>query len=362
MSIRKNKYGVWQIDFTTPSGQRIRSSSGTTDKRLAQELHDKLKAESYKVERLNKQPERTVEEALIRFLEDAEHQKDLETKIHHAQYWRDRIGHKNLSSLTSDDIYNNLPTHKRTGERLSPSTQNRYRTSIMRALNLAKQAGWVDASPYLAKNDEPKKRVRWITQEEADRLLDNLNLEWMREICSFALITGARMTEILSMTWDKIDFPRSIAIVTGDVAKSGRARALPLPRNAINFLRQKEAKRISQYVFHRGKGKMISDIDREDFKRALQRAGISDFRFHDLRHTWASWHVQSGTPLMVLKELGGWETIEMVQKYAHLNAGHLLQYANHVKVTSKLSFSATNSDFLDEEDLYFDTNKKAVSY
>ena len=232
----------------------------------------------------------------------------------------------------------------------------------MRALNLAKQAGWVDAIPYLAKNDEPKKRVRWITQEEADRLLDNLNLEWMREICSFALITGARMTEILSMTWDKIDFPRSIAIVTGDVAKSGRARALPLPRNAINFLRQKEAKRISQYVFHRGKGKMISDIDREDFKRALQRAGISDFRFHDLRHTWASWHVQSGTPLMVLKELGGWETIEMVQKYAHLNAGHLLQYANHVKVTSKLSFSAVNSDFLGEEEKYSDTNKKVVSY
>lgn len=52
----------------------------------------------------------------------------------------------------------------------------------------------------------------------------------------------------------------------------------------------------------------------------------------------------------------------MVQKYAHLNAGHLLQYANHVKVTSKLTFSATNSDSQNEEDLCFDTNKKAVSY
>ena len=64
-----------------------------------------------------------MEDALIRFLEDVEHQKDLETKIHHAQYWRDRIGHKNLSSLTSDDIYNNLPTHKRTGETIAIYTK-----------------------------------------------------------------------------------------------------------------------------------------------------------------------------------------------------------------------------------------------
>jgi len=53
-------------------------------------------------------------------------------------------------------------------------------------------------------------------------------------------------------------------------------------------------------------------------------------RFHDLRHPWASWHVQAGTPLFVLTELGGWETLEMVKKYAHLNAGHLAEYANNV--------------------------------
>lgn len=62
------------------------------------------------------------------------------------------------------------------------------------------------------------------------------------------------------------------------------------------------------------------------WKKALERAGIRDFRWHDLHHTWASWHVQRGTPLQVLKELGGWETMEMVQRYAHLSADHLAQW------------------------------------
>ena len=64
-------------------------------------------------------------------------------------------------------------------------------------------------SRILPKNDEPKKRVRWITQDEANRFLDSLNLEWMREVCSFALLTGARMSKILTLTWDKIRFFRA---------------------------------------------------------------------------------------------------------------------------------------------------------
>ncbi|PJG81932.1 tyrosine-type recombinase/integrase [Caviibacterium pharyngocola] len=363
MPIRKNKYGIWQIDITTPTGERIRCSSKTTVKQEAQHLHDKLKLEAWQIAKLNKKPEKTVEQALIRFLEEAETQKNLDTKIRHAQYWRNAIGHKLLSSLTSDDIRNNLPTHiTATGKKLSPSTQNRYRTSIMRALNLAKQAGWVDSVPYIPKNAESKKRIRWITQVEASNLLSNLNLNWMKDVCTFALMTGARMSEILTMTWDKINFANNLALVTGDIAKSGRPRALPLGDDAIRFLRQKERLKISNYVFHRGKGKLLTDIDREDFKRALARSNIQDFRFHDLRHTWASWHVQNGTPLMVLKELGGWETIEMVQKYAHLNASHLLTYANQVKFSSKSIFDTSamiaEKDTLEE----ISENKKAVSY
>jgi integrase len=74
----------------------------------------------------------------------------------------------------------------------------------------------------------------------------------------------------------------------------------------------------------------ISQIDADMFQRACAAIGIKDFHFHDLRHTWASWHAQGGTPLMVLKELGGWERIEMVQKYAHLAPTHLATHAEMV--------------------------------
>ncbi|MGF7433088.1 site-specific integrase [Pasteurella bettyae] len=363
MSIYKKPNGIWWVDFRTPSGQRIRHSAKTTERKLAQEYHDKIKHEAWRVVNLNKKPERTIEEALIRFLEVSQGQKDLETKIRHTQYWRTVLKGRTLSSLTTDDIVNNLPTHKTgTQEKLSPSTQNRYRTSIMRALSLAHKAGWIDSIPYVPKNPEPKVRIRWITKDEANRLIESLNLEWMKDVCSFALMTGARMTEILSLTWDKIDFARNIAIVTSDIAKSGKARPLPLSKDAILLLKRKQNEMVSNVVFHRGKGKLINVIDRHDFYRALKKADIRDFRFHDLRHTWASWHVQNGTPLMVLKELGGWETIEMVKRYAHLNASHLLNYAN---VGTFWEHSAINRFGLVAENdtaTEISHNKKAVSY
>lgn len=363
MSIRKSKNGIWQIDIATPSGERIRCSAKTTEKRLAQEYHDKLKHELWQIEKLNKKPERTIEEALIRFLEISQGQKDFATKIRHVEYWREALAGRLLSSLTTDDILNALPTHKTgTKEPISPSTQNRYRSSIMRVLSIAQKAGWIDSIPYIPRNLEPKVRVSWISQIKAQGLIHALQLDWMKDVCAFALATGARMSEILTLTWDKIDFERQVAIVTSDIAKSGKARSLLLGKEAMTILQRRTNLRISAYVFHRGKGKRISEIDQYDFKRALKRCNIQNFRFHDLRHTWASWHVQNGTPLMALKELGGWETLEMVKRYAHLNADHLLSYANHVKFTSNSAIDTSKLTAENDENSNSKANKKAVNH
>lgn len=85
-----------------------------------------------------------------------------------------------------------------------------------------------------------------------------------------------------------------------------------------------------EYTRGDGPPKLIRQIDKRDFARACRATGMVDFHGHDLRHTWASWHVQHGTPLMVLKELGGWETIAMMQKYAPLAPSRLAQHAEAV--------------------------------
>lgn len=149
-----------------------------------------------------------------------------------------------------------------------------------------------------------------------------------------------REDELLSLLPADVDLGRATAWVRAENAKSGYARSVPLNRDAMDVL-ERRLKTAVTYVFERPPSKTalpikIGQIDDRDLRRACDAIGIKDFRFHDFRHTWASWHVQAGTPLMVLKELGGWETVEMVQKYAHLAQSHLAQYVSNVTFTARL--------------------------
>ena len=93
---------------------------------------------------------------------------------------------------------------------------------------------------------------------------------------------------------------------------------------AVVVVRQQIGKSETHVFSYRGNS--IRQVNTKAWRAALKRVGIADFRWHDLRHTWASWHVQSGTPLHALQELGGLETAEMVRRYAYLSSEHLAQY------------------------------------
>ena len=104
--------------------------------------------------------------------------------------------------------------------------------------------------------------------------------------------------------------------------------SVPLNAEAVALIR-KQLGRHQTHVFS-FRGKPIQQLSTKAWYAALERARIADFRWHDLRHTWASWHVQGGTPLHALQELGGWESAEMVRRYAHLAADHLAPWAERL--------------------------------
>jgi len=160
----------------------------------------------------------------------------------------------------------------------------------------------------------------------------------MRDVSLVAVATGMREDELLSLKPSNVDMPRSNAWVIAEEAKSGYARSVPLNADALAVL-QRRIPKAKKYVFERpsrdGLVRKIGQVDARCLRRACAEVGIDDFHFHDLRHTWASWHVQAGTPLMVLKDLGGWETLDMVQRYAHLAPSHLAHHSATVEFWSK---------------------------
>lgn len=341
MSIFKKKGSPYYwVDISFASGHRIRRSTGTKDKRLAQKYHDRLRNEGWKIERLGERPDYTFEEAALNLLKLSEGQRDYKVKVRHVAHWNNIFSGRILSSITTEEILKAVPDFRVFDDRpklkLSNATKNRYLSTIKRLFTLAEQADWIVKRPHIPMFKEPKINVRWITKEQAGLLLSNISLDWLHDCCLFALMTGARANEIFTLTWDKVDLNRKTAWVTNDLAKSGKARAMPLNDDAVRLIMSRPKRR---YIFCRSSGIKLTNIDHRSFTRAVKLSGLEKLKFHDLRHTWASWHVQSGTPLMVLKELGGWETLEMVQKYAHLAQSHLAVYADATEITAHLRHS-----------------------
>ena len=163
-------------------------------------------------------------------------------------------------------------------------------------------------------------------------------------MAAFALATGLRESNIRLLTWQQVDMARAVAWYEADEMKAGRTHSVPLNNDALAALAGQQGMH-KRWVFPvpRWEKKQHPDdtprqvwdsptgkISNHAWRKACERAGVPWLRFHDLRHTWASWHVQRGTPLPVLQELGGWASLAMVQRYAHLGVSHVAAWAGNV--------------------------------
>lgn len=215
-------------------------------------------------------------------------------------------------------------------EGASNGTVNRMLALLRSILNRARQDWeWLDSTPNMRLLPVKSTRIRWLTSNEANRLLNELP-EHLNAMARFALATGLRESNVTGLQWSQLDMQRRSAWIHADQAKAEKAIGVPLNDEALTVIQQQIGKHDTHVFTY--EGKPVTRANNHAWRKALVRAGISDFRWHDLRHTWASWHVQNGTPLQVLKELGGWADLTMVLRYGHLSSKHLEEYAGNSKL------------------------------
>ena len=317
---------TWWIDFTAPNGERIRRSTGTENKTLAREYHDKIKAELWRVAKLEEKPVRYWNDAVVRWLKEQSHKATAGEDVTKFRWLDQYLGGRSLPNITRVTI--DRITDAKLAEGWSNATVNRT-LELLRAVlrKCVNDWEWLERAPKVRMLKEPTRRIRFLTHEQAQRLLAALPPH-LADMAAFSLSTGLRAANVTGLQWSQVDLVRRLAWVHPDQAKARRAIAVPLNAEAVAVIRRWLGRHATHVFSYRGRP--ITQVSTKAWYAALETAGIENFRWHDLRHTWASWHVQNGTPLYVLQELGGWESPEMVRRYAHLTAEHLTPFADNL--------------------------------
>ena len=318
---------TWWLDYTDTNGERVRESSGTKIKKEAQELLSKKVAKVFEEKRLGiiTKPRYTWQEAVVRWLSEQSHKKSIHEDKNHLRWLHQYLNDSKLDEINKTKIDSIRLAKLQTG--VANSTVNRMLAVLRSILNKAKDDWeWLDNAPRIKAMPIKSDRVRWLTRAEAERLMAELppHLEAMAR---FTLETGLRESNVVNLHRSQIDMLRRCAWIHAENSKSGKAIPVALSKEAYRIVNEQLAVN-ETYVFTY-QNHPVTRANNHAWRKALIRADIKDFRWHDLRHTWASWHVQNGTPLNVLKELGGWSDLTIVMRYAHLSSEHLSGYADN---------------------------------
>ncbi|GAB1233585.1 site-specific integrase [Ferrigenium sp. UT4] len=316
---------LWHIDFVAPSGERVRRSAGTADKKQAQELHDSLKAEAWRVQKMGDKPDYVWDEAALKFIKETQHKATHRDDVSRLRWVQPHLTGKKLAEIDRELI-------RRIGDikasESSPATANRVLALIRSILRKAAlEWEWFDKLPRIRLYKEAKRRVRWLTPEQVNTLLKELPPH-LQDMMLFALSTGLRQANVLKLEWSQVDMARKVCWIHPDQAKARKAIHVPLNSSAMDVLLRQIGKHPHRVFTYRGNPS--ENANTRAWRGALKRAGIKNFRWHDLRHTWASWLAQQGTPLNVLQELGDWESETMVKRYANLAPAQLVEHSERV--------------------------------
>jgi integrase len=238
-------------------------------------------------------------------------------------WWRAQLGGYALAQVTPALIAKHRDELLKTR---SPATVNRHLAGLSKAFtNAVREFHWIQDNPLrrVAKETEPQGRVRYLSDEERGRLLDACRKSERPElylIVLLALTTGMRRGELLGLRWQDVDLERRVAIIQH--SKNGDRRAVPLVPEVVALLREHgKVRRLDSALLFPGSNERPVDI-KNAWYAALETAKVKDFRFHDLRHTAASYLAMSGATVPELAAVLGHRTLAMVKRYAHLSDQH----------------------------------------
>lgn len=319
---------TWWYRFTDANGQLVRESAKTTNKQLAEKIENKRRHELLESHKLGIAPDRPFTEAVQFFLKkkDLERLRSVGCYEQQLAWWAEQFKDVSLQQIDEGKIVAAINVKAKEKSHMGhpkPATLNRYLAALRACLVAAEKARWIVRSPRIEEYKEPKVRIRWLSLQERARLLGAAPEHWA-SLIRFSLATGLRQSNVVELRWSWVEMGSRTLTVPGAYFKNGNEFCVPLSEEAMAVLRE-QVNRHSEFVFTH-QGKPITTLQHTEWKAILEKAGITNFRWHDLRHTWATDMVKAGCPLHVLQKLGGWETIQMVMKYAHHDVESLRQF------------------------------------
>jgi integrase len=322
---------VWWMTFTH-QGKCYRKSAETLDRKQAQRILDKVKYEIVQGKwfETSQAETRTFKEMMERYLEEhVSGKKSQRAYKGYVQNLRAFLDDYNLSEVTPEVVEKYKVKRLRQG--VKPATVNRDLAILRNAFNRAIYK-W---NPPWFRGENPVKRVemekennkrtRWLGYEEEGKL-KKVSPQWLWEICLFAIETGLRQNELLSLEWPMVDLKlRTIVILE---TKNGEPKVVPLSDTALGVLRNRPRSLKTELVFYTSSHTKYTgaNVDRA-LTIALAKAGIKDFRFHDFRHTCATRLVQAGEDLYKVQKYLGHLSGETTKRYAHHSVESLREAA-----------------------------------
>lgn len=309
---------IWWVSISVPGHKRVRESTGETSRSAAQRIHDERKAAIWKIPPAL--TGKTWGNAVLKWVEASPRSSaEIASILYFGQHFPDC----KLADITPETVDAALRKFCKTA-----ANYTRHRARVSAILKMSD----VDIKLVTRKAGKTKERD-WLTHEQWAKLRAELPTH-MRAMADFAIATGLRQSNVLNLRWDHVDIKRKVVWVEAINAKGKNAIGVPLSVEAINVLNSVQGTH-PEFVFTYN-GRPVSEI-KTAWASANIRAGTGcmvagkyrGFTWHGMRHTWATWHVQNGTPLDVLQKLGGWASYSMVLRYAHHAPGYLAGFADN---------------------------------